>query len=111
VISVQGVSKHFTIRNRTVTAADNVFFDAFNGEVFGLLGPNEAGKTTLLRIIATLLKSSSKAVTVKKRCSYLAPLSNVLVFVLPIVNVIFVLKETFLGLPNLPGCFAASAYW
>jgi len=39
-------------------------FDVEEGEVFGLIGPNGVGKTTTLRIIATLLTPSSGRVEV-----------------------------------------------
>jgi ABC-type multidrug transport system ATPase subunit len=41
------------------TALDGVSFRVERGELFGLIGPDAAGKTTLLRILATLLKPDS----------------------------------------------------
>jgi ABC-2 type transport system ATP-binding protein len=38
------------------TALDNVTFSVRRGEIFGLLGPNGGGKTTLFRILSTLMK-------------------------------------------------------
>jgi ABC-2 type transport system ATP-binding protein len=38
-----------------VRAVDGVSFTVAQGEIFGLLGPNAAGKTTLLRMLVTLL--------------------------------------------------------
>ena len=37
------------------TALDRLTFDVAPGEIFGLLGPNGGGKSTLFRILATLL--------------------------------------------------------
>lgn len=34
---------------------DNVSFDIFEGEIFGLLGPNGSGKTSLFRILSTMM--------------------------------------------------------
>jgi len=34
-------------------------FEIFQGEIFGLIGPNAAGKTTTLRIISTLIQATS----------------------------------------------------
>jgi ABC-2 type transport system ATP-binding protein len=38
------------------TALDNVSFEVARAEIFGLLGPNGGGKTTLFRILCTLMK-------------------------------------------------------
>jgi ABC-2 type transport system ATP-binding protein len=40
-------------------ALDNVDFKVSRGEIFGLLGPNGGGKTTLFRILSTLLPPGS----------------------------------------------------
>ncbi len=45
-------------------AVDRVSFTVNRGEVFGLIGPNGSGKTTTLRIIATLLKPSGGQVRI-----------------------------------------------
>lgn len=37
------------------TALDGVSFEVENGAIFGLLGPNGGGKTTLFRVLATML--------------------------------------------------------
>ncbi len=50
-ISVRGLSHRYGSRQ----ALDNLDFDVTSGEIFGLLGPNGGGKTTLFRILATLL--------------------------------------------------------
>ena len=50
-IEVKNVSKRFG----AVQALDDVSFSVNKGEVFGLIGPDGAGKTTLYRILCTLL--------------------------------------------------------
>jgi ABC-2 type transport system ATP-binding protein len=41
--------------NSVVVAVDHVSFEVEEGEIFGLLGPNSSGKSTLIRLISTLL--------------------------------------------------------
>ena len=50
-IEVKNVSKRYG----AVQALDDVSFSVNRGEVFGLIGPDGAGKTTLYRILCTLL--------------------------------------------------------
>ena len=44
-----------TRRYGKVVALDNVSFDVGDGELFGLVGPDGAGKTSLFRILTTLI--------------------------------------------------------
>ncbi|HZH03581.1 MAG TPA: ATP-binding cassette domain-containing protein [Myxococcaceae bacterium] len=48
--------EHLQKRFGTVTAVEDVSFEAADGQVTGLLGPNGAGKTTTLRILYTLAR-------------------------------------------------------
>lgn len=50
-ITVDGISKSYG----KVRALDNVSFNVEQGEIFGLIGPDGAGKTTLFKILVTLL--------------------------------------------------------
>ena len=50
-IIVQNISKSF----KNTPALKNISFDVEEGELFGLIGPDGAGKTTLFRILTTLL--------------------------------------------------------
>jgi len=50
-ISVEGISKKY---GQTM-ALTNVAFEVEKGELFGLIGPDGAGKTTMFRILTTLL--------------------------------------------------------
>ena len=56
-ISVQHVSKHYG----KVEALRDVSFSVGKGEIFGLIGPDGAGKTTLFRILATLILADKEA--------------------------------------------------
>lgn len=50
-VSVENISKAY---GRT-TALEDISLDVNEGEIFGLIGPDGAGKTTLFRILVTLL--------------------------------------------------------
>ena len=50
-ITVEGLTKRYG----TLTALDGVSFGVARGELFGLIGPDGAGKTTLFRLLATLI--------------------------------------------------------
>jgi ABC-2 type transport system ATP-binding protein len=52
VIAASGLVRRFG----AVTAADRVSFEVHKGEMFGLIGPDGAGKTTTLRMILGLLQ-------------------------------------------------------
>src|SRR5450432_821654 len=54
-ISVQGLKKQFKTRQGLVTAVDNISLQVQHGETYGLIGPDGAGKTTLVRVILGLL--------------------------------------------------------
>jgi len=59
-VSVENLSKVFYDEARgEVRAVDGVSFECRPGEIFGLLGANGAGKTTALRILATILQPTS----------------------------------------------------
>jgi ABC-2 type transport system ATP-binding protein len=52
IVEVKNIIKTF---GKTV-AVDDVSFEVEKGEIFGLIGPDGAGKTTLFRMLTTLLK-------------------------------------------------------
>ncbi len=47
-----------------VKAVDGVSFTIPEGEIFGFLGPNGAGKTTTIRMLLTLVKPTSGAISI-----------------------------------------------
>lgn len=49
-----------------IKALDEVTFQVNEGELFGVIGPDGAGKTTLFRILATLLLPTEGHATIKK---------------------------------------------
>jgi ABC-2 type transport system ATP-binding protein len=56
---------NITKRYGDKTALDDISFDIAKGELFGFIGPDGAGKTTLFRIITSLLKPGSGSMTVE----------------------------------------------
>ncbi|HUX83857.1 MAG TPA: ATP-binding cassette domain-containing protein [Chitinophagaceae bacterium] len=55
VVTIQGISKNYG----NIQALNQVSFTVPVGSVFGLLGPNGSGKTTMLGIIMDILRPSS----------------------------------------------------
>jgi ABC-2 type transport system ATP-binding protein len=60
IIESREVSKSFG----AARALDNISFNVEESEIFGFIGPDGAGKTTLFRIITTLLVPDSGSMTV-----------------------------------------------
>src|SRR5262245_45662398 len=59
-IQVSGLTKHFP----GITAVDHLSFDVRPGEIFGLVGPDGAGKTTTLRMLAGVMPADEGTATV-----------------------------------------------
>ena len=59
-IEVRNVYKKYG----SVQALEDVSLDVRSGEIFGLIGPDGAGKTSLFRIMATLLLPDKGMVSV-----------------------------------------------
>lgn len=55
IISVRNLTKKF----KDFTAVDDISFQIERGEIFGFLGPNGAGKSTTIKMLTTLLESTS----------------------------------------------------
>ena len=60
VIHVQGLMKSY----KTLEVLRGVDFDVAHGSIFALLGSNGAGKTTVVKILSTLLKADGGTATV-----------------------------------------------
>lgn len=59
-ISVQNINKKYG----NIQALNNISFDVQQGEIYGIIGPDGAGKTSLFRILTTLLLAESGTATV-----------------------------------------------
>jgi ABC-2 type transport system ATP-binding protein len=55
IIKAQGLTKKFG----NTTAVDNLDMEVFDGEIFGLIGPDGGGKTTTMRLLCGLLDATS----------------------------------------------------
>ncbi len=60
VIEAKAINKSFKDKK----ILENISFNVKQGEIFGIIGPDEAGKSTLFRILTTLLLPSSGAAKV-----------------------------------------------
>lgn len=59
-VSVQNIKKSY----KSVQALNSISFDVEQGEIYGIIGPDGAGKTSLFRILTTLLLADSGNATV-----------------------------------------------
>lgn len=59
-IQVHNISKSYN----KISAIDAISFEVKKGELFGLIGPDGAGKTTIFRILTTLLLANEGSATV-----------------------------------------------
>lgn len=62
VVQVKNLCKTF---NHHVVAVDDITFDVKENEIFGLLGSNGSGKSTTLRMLATVLEPTSGSINYK----------------------------------------------
>jgi ABC-2 type transport system ATP-binding protein len=60
MIRISGLTRRFD----AVTAVDNLTLEVFPGEIFGLVGPDGAGKTTTLRLLCGLMDPTAGQATV-----------------------------------------------
>ena len=64
MIEVKNIVKTYTTKKTKVTAVDDVSFSVKEGELFGLIGPDGAGKSSIFRILTTLLLADSGSASV-----------------------------------------------
>lgn len=58
-IEANNISKAYQTGKNSITALNNLMLQVLKGEMFGLIGPDGAGKTSLMRILTTLLLADS----------------------------------------------------
>ncbi len=64
IVEVKNVGKTFPTGKSVVHALTDVSFHVYGGQVIGLIGPDAAGKTTLMRLAVGLLTPDSGRITV-----------------------------------------------
>ena len=63
-ITVEQLNKVFYTGARRIQALENVSFELTPGQVTGMIGPDGAGKTTLMRLLCGLLKIDGGSITI-----------------------------------------------
>ena len=63
-ITINNIFKTYGAKKEIVKALDDISFEVNKGELFGIIGPDGAGKTSLFRILTTLLLADSGTATV-----------------------------------------------
>ena len=66
-VEVNTISKRFKVDKTSVQALSDVSFTVNRGELFGIIGPDGAGKTTLFRILTTLMLADTGSARVDGR--------------------------------------------
>jgi ABC-type multidrug transport system ATPase subunit len=58
-VVLENIFKHYLSKKSRIQALQGISFSVHAGEIFGLIGPDGAGKTSLFRILTTLLLADS----------------------------------------------------
>lgn len=59
MIKVENISKSYGEKKQKILAVDDVSFSVEKGEIFGLIGPDGSGKTSIFRMLTTILLPDS----------------------------------------------------
>ena len=64
-IIVTNITKTYGKAKEKILAVDNVSFNVNSGEIFGLIGPDGAGKTSIFRMLTTVLLPDSGSASIE----------------------------------------------
>lgn len=64
-VIAENIVKKYSIKKSSVTALEGISFEVAKGELFGIVGPDGAGKTSLFRILTTLLTADAGKASVE----------------------------------------------
>ncbi|ROI09921.1 ABC transporter ATP-binding protein [Chryseobacterium sp. H3056] len=64
-LTVENLTKTYGKGKEKVLAVDDVSFEVNSGEIFGLIGPDGAGKTSIFRMLTTLLLPDSGSANIE----------------------------------------------
>ncbi len=67
ILEVKNVDVHFKIGKKVIKACNNLSFDIFKGETFGLVGESGSGKTTISRAILGVNKVTNGEIIFKDK--------------------------------------------
>lgn len=67
MISIKGLSKKFTSKDKQITAVDQLTLDIKKGDIFGVIGYSGAGKSTFVRLLNRLEEPSGGQVFINNR--------------------------------------------
>jgi NitT/TauT family transport system ATP-binding protein len=80
-LSIQHVSKSFTLDGRTVPALNDISLELEAGQFGALIGPSGCGKSTLLRMVADVLSPTSGRIEIESAAPRQARLDHQIGFV------------------------------
>src|SRR5665647_683258 len=63
-VTAKNIVKFYGTKNNKIQARRSISFEVGKGELFGIIGPDGAGKTSLFRILTTLLLADEGEATI-----------------------------------------------
>lgn len=67
MISIEGLSKYYTSKEKKITAVDDLTLNIKEGEIFGIIGYSGAGKSTFLRLLNRLEDPSKGRIVIDQQ--------------------------------------------